>query len=22
FDYSTRRGWEFDSAASQGVRHA
>ncbi|WP_336313943.1 host cell division inhibitor Icd-like protein [Salmonella enterica] len=22
FDYSTRRGWEFDSAASQEVRHA
>lgn len=22
FDYSTRRGWEFDSAASQEIRHA
>lgn len=22
FDYSTSRGWEFDSAASQEVRHA
>ncbi len=22
FDYATRRGWEFDSAASQEVRHA
>lgn len=21
FDYSTRRGWEFDSAASQEVHH-
>ncbi|MFQ1567898.1 hypothetical protein ACJWR5_14115 [Klebsiella pneumoniae] len=22
FDYTTRRGWEFDSAAIQEVRHA
>ncbi|EPJ7368714.1 host cell division inhibitor Icd-like protein [Pluralibacter gergoviae] len=22
FDYTTRRGWEFDSAAAQEVRHA
>ncbi|ELN2734863.1 host cell division inhibitor Icd-like protein [Pluralibacter gergoviae] len=22
FDYTTRRGWEFDSAAGQEVRHA
>lgn len=22
FDYTTRRGWEFDSAANQEIRHA